>query len=95
MSDPASSDRGLSEFRFRVVISHQPEGEEAILDLADRLAAAECDDGHLGGHEEGIDIVFDRQATPRDEAMQSAVEQIERCGLVVKRIELDRESIAA
>ncbi|WP_145284097.1 hypothetical protein [Rosistilla oblonga] len=66
-----------------------------MLELADRLAAAGCDDGHLGGHSDGIEVVFDREAASRDEAMRSAIEQIEGCGLVVKRIELDREVLAA
>ncbi|MEX1224164.1 MAG: hypothetical protein WEA31_06405 [Pirellulales bacterium] len=85
----------MTTYRFRVVISHHVESEEEILDLADRLAAVGCDDGHLGGHVEGIEMVFDREAESRDEAMRSAVQQIEQCGLAVKRIELDREAIAA
>jgi hypothetical protein len=85
----------MTEYRFRVVINHQVNSDEEILELADKLAAAGCDDGHLGGHSEGIEVVFDREAASRDEAMQSAVEQVESCGLTVKRIELDRESIAA
>lgn len=85
----------MTEYRFRVVISHPIQSDQEILDLADKLAAAGCDDGHLGGHDEGLEIVFDREAESRDEAMRSAVEQIEKCGLVVIRIELDREAIAA
>lgn len=85
----------MTEYRFRAVISHQIQSDQEILDLADKLAAAGCDDGHLGGHDEGVEVVFDRRAESRDEAMRSAVEQIEKCGLVVKRIELDREAIAA
>ncbi|MEX0867882.1 MAG: hypothetical protein WD030_11030 [Pirellulales bacterium] len=85
----------MTTYRFRVVINHQVNDDQEILDLADRLAAAGCDDGHLGGHDEGIEMVFDRKAASRDDAMRSAIEQIEQCGLVVKRIELDREAIAA
>ncbi|QDV87849.1 hypothetical protein [Stieleria magnilauensis] len=84
----------MTEYRFRVVISHQVMTDQEILDLADNLAAAGCDDGHVGGHDEGIEIVFDRVAETRDEAMRSAVAQIEQCGLVVKRLELDRAAIA-
>lgn len=85
----------MTEYRFRVVISHQVRDDQESLDLAVRLAAAGCDDGHLGGYVEGIEMVFDRQASSRDDAMRSAVQQIEQCGLTVKRIELDREAIAA
>jgi len=85
----------MTEYRFRVVISLQIRSDKEILDLADKLAAAGCDDGHLGGHEEGVEVAFDREAASRDDAMRSAIEQIEQCGLVVKRIELDREAIAA
>ncbi len=85
----------MTEYRFRVVINHQVKTDLEILELADKLAAAGCDDGHLGGHSEGCEVVFDREADSRDKAMQSAIEQIERCGLEVKRIELDRDTIAA
>ncbi len=83
----------MTEYRFRVVINHQVVSDQQILDLADKLAAAGCDDGHLAGHDEGIEIVFDRESESRDEAMRSAVAQVERCGLTVKRVELDREAI--
>ena len=84
----------MTEYRFRVVINHQVISDEEILGLADKLAAAGCDDGHLAGHDEGIEVVFDRVANSRDEAKLSAVAQIEQCDLIVKRVELDREAIA-
>jgi len=84
----------MTEYRFRVVVNHQVTNDQEILELADKLAAAGCDDGHLAGHDEGIEVVFDREATSRDEAMRSAVSQIEQCGLVVIRVELDREAIS-
>lgn len=95
MNELQSSNGILTEYRFRVVIDHRVRNDDEILDLTDRLAAAGCDDGHLCGHKEGIEMAFDRVASSRDEAMQSAVRQIETCGLLVKRIELDRETIAA
>lgn len=85
----------MMEYRFRVVIDHQVATDDEILDLADKLATAGCDDGLLAGHVEGFEIIFDREADSRDEAMRSAVAQIEQCGLRVKRIELDREAIAS
>ncbi len=85
----------MKEYRFRVVINHRVSSDREILELADKLAAAGCDDGHLGGHSEGIEVVFDRESKSRDEAMWTAIEQVESCGLTVKRIELDREAIAA
>ena len=85
----------MKEYRFRIVVDHAVEGDQEILDLADKLATAGCDDGHLAGHDEGFEVVFDREAESRDDAMMSAVAQIEECGLRVKRVELDRESIAA
>jgi len=85
----------MKEYRFRVVIGHQSKSDDEILNLADKLAEAGCDDGHFGGHDEGCEVVFDRVAISRDEAMHSAVRQIESCGLTVKRVELDREAIVA
>ncbi len=85
----------MEQYSFRVVIAHQVDSNEAILELTDRLMAAGCDDGSLCGHAEGLEVIFDREATSRDEAMRSAVQQIESCGLTVKRVELDREAVAA
>lgn len=76
------------------MINYQVITDEEILDLADRLAIAGCDDGHLAGHDEGIEFVFDRAAVSRDEAMRSAIAQVEQCGLTVRRVELEREAIA-
>ena len=84
----------MTEYRFRVVVTKHLSGESEILDLADQLAEAGCDDGNLCGHDDGLEVVFDRLANSRDEAMRSAVQQIESCGLEVTRVELDRESIA-
>ncbi|MDB4767005.1 hypothetical protein OAG71_04890 [bacterium] len=84
----------MIEYRFQVVVRQQADSEQEILNLADKLAEAGCDDAHLAGHREGIEVVFDRQAKSRDEAMRTAVNQIEACGLAVARIELDREAIA-
>lgn len=84
----------MTECRFRLVINHQVTTDQEILDLADRLAAAGCDEGHLAGHDEGIEVVFDRAAVSRDEAMRSAIAQVEQCGLTVRRVELEREAIA-
>ena len=85
----------MSQYSFRVVISDKAANEAERLDLADRLAEAGCDDGSVGGHAEGSEILFDREAASRDEAMRSAIEQIESAGLSVKRVELDREAISA
>lgn len=84
----------MTEYRFRVVIDHRVATDREILELADKLAEAGCDVGHLAGHGEGIEVVFDREAESRDDAMRSAISQIEKCGLLVKRVELDREAIA-
>ncbi len=85
----------MKEYRFRVVIDHQITRDLEILELAEKLVAVGCDDGHFGGHVDGCEVVFDRVAESLDSAMQSAVRQIESCGLLVKRVELDRESIVA
>jgi len=85
----------MNRYNFRIVINRKATSEKEMLDLADRLAAAGCDDGSIGGHAEGSEIMFDREAGSRDEAMQSAIQQVESIGLVVKRVELDREAISA
>lgn len=86
----------MIEYSFRVVIAaQQVHSHDEMLNLTERLMAAGCDDGTVGGHDEGAEVVFDRVAESREDAMASAVRQIESCGLKVLRVELDRETIAA
>ena len=80
--------------QFSLIIDCKIESEEEILDIADTLGNAECLDGSVGGHSEGVEVVFNREADSLDEAIKSAIVAIEGVGYRVKRAEMARESIS-
>jgi hypothetical protein len=80
--------------RFSVIVSNNPQSEQEMLDLADALGNVGCLDSSLGGHEEGAELSFHREADSLDAAIKSAIADIERAGCQVKRVELAREAIS-
>jgi hypothetical protein len=79
--------------QFSVIVAYSPNGEDEILDVADALGEAGCLDGSVGGHPEGLEVAFNREAASLDEAIKSAVADVESAGFPVSRVELTRESI--
>ena len=80
--------------QFSVIIDHRPISNDNILDLADVLGNAKCLDASIGGHKEGAEVMFHREAESLDAAIKSAVAAIEGAGYRVKRIEMGRETIS-
>ena len=58
-------------------------------DQADRLFVAGCDDGTPVSCEGAAWIHFDREAASLEEAIRSAVAQVQSAGLTASKIELD------
>lgn len=79
--------------QFTVIIDFAPDGDEQILDVADALGNAGCLDASVGGHADGMEAVFNRDADSLDSAIKSAVAAIENAGFKVHRVELPRETI--
>jgi hypothetical protein len=84
----------MSAFRFSIIISAPQMTHGEILDATDALAGAGCDDASIGGHDEGMELLFERTAESLQSALCSAVNDVEQAGYVVARIELQREAIA-
>ena len=61
-------------------------------DQADALFAAGCDDGTPTSSNGVAWIHFDRQAPSLEEAIRSAVVQVQAAGLQVAKIQLDADS---
>jgi hypothetical protein len=80
--------------RFSVIVSDNPKSEQEMLDLADALGNEGCLDASVGGHEEGVELIFNREAVSFDKAIKSAVTEVESAGFRVKRVELAREAIS-
>lgn len=82
-------------YQFSVIVHLTPKDDDEFLDVADALGEAGCLDASLGGHDEGIEAIFEREATSLDEATRSAIVAIEGAGYRVIRVEMARESIMA
>jgi hypothetical protein len=82
------------QHQFRVILDEHPGDDDAILDVADRLGEAGCLDASVGGHVDGTEVDFHREADSLERAIKSAVTAIEGAGYRVLRVELERSSIA-
>ena len=81
-------------YQFSVIIDQTPSSNDEILDIADALGSAGCLDASIGGHNDGIEAMFNREADSLDAAMKSAIAAIEGAGFKVHRVELPREAIS-
>lgn len=79
--------------QFSIIVTGSPANEDEMLDVAEALGEAGCLDGSVGGHPEGLEVAFNREAASLDEAIKSAVLAVESAGFTVSRVELARESI--
>ncbi len=60
---------------------------------ADKLYAAGCDDASILTRDGVTRLQFDRQAANLDEALASAIQGVERAGLTVARVEIERHEV--
>lgn len=85
----------MIEYRFSVIVTTSELTHEEILDATDALADAGCTDASIRGHQEGIELMFDRVAASLQEAMTSAISDVESAGYEVSRVEMEREALRA
>ncbi len=76
----------MKVYEFDLVLKQTSEVTD---DEADRLFAAGCDDGTPAGSHNQVWIHFDREAASLEEAISSAVAQVQSAGLAVSKVELD------
>jgi hypothetical protein len=82
--DPVSI--GMKTYEFDVILKDTPEPTDQS---ADALFEAGCDDGTLASRDGTTWIHFDRESSSLEEAIRSAVTQVQFAGLVVFKVELD------
>jgi len=90
-------ERTMTEFRFRLIVSgpFSPEVTDTeLLDATDTLGAAGCDGAAVSVHTDGLELEFDREGPSLQDAIASAVRDVEGAGFRVESIELDREAVA-
>jgi hypothetical protein len=77
------------KYEFSLVLS----ATEVTDDDADKLYEAGCDDGSILTREGVTRVQFDREAASLDEALASAIQNVESAGLAVARVEIERHEV--
>ena len=76
----------MSKYEFTLVLA-QP--DELTEDLAEALFAAGCDDGSPASCNGIVSIDFHRESDSLENAIWSAIAQVNQAGCVAARVELD------
>ena len=77
------------KYEFSIILKAGDVSEEQ----ADELFAAGCDDGSILSRGEVTMIQFDRIAKNLDEALSSAIRDVEKAGFEVARVEIERSEV--
>lgn len=86
----------MTEYYFRLIISGPFPGglsDEELLDVTDALGEAECDDCSVNVHGQGLELEFDRMHNSLQDAITSAIRDVEKAGYVVESIQMDRNAL--
>lgn len=83
----------MSGYRFSVIVPMPQMSHDEILDATDAFGNAGCTDASIRGHTEGLELLFERNASSLDSAVSSAVSDVECAGYRVSRVEMEREAI--
>ena len=84
----------MSDYRFSLIVAMAPPSHDDILDMTDKLGAASGCDASLRGHADGLELLFERTADSLQNAIRTAIADVERAGFRVARVEMEREAIA-
>ena len=76
----------MRTYEFDIVLKNIPESTD---EHADALFDAGCEDGTLASRDGVTWVHFDREAASLEEAIRSAVNQIQSAGLAIAKVELD------
>ncbi len=83
----------MTDYRFSLIVPVQKMTHEQILNATDALGNAGCTDASIRGHVEGMELLFERAADSLQEAISSAIADVERAGYRVGKMEMEREAI--
>jgi hypothetical protein len=84
----------MSGYRFSLIVPSPPMRHDEILNVTDALGDTGCTDASIRGHANGMELLFQRMADSLQAAIASVISDVERTGLRVARVEMERESIA-
>ena len=77
------------KYEFSLILTQPDVTDEE----ADKLYEAGCDDCSILTRGGVTRIQFDRQAANLDAALASAIESVERAGMGVSRVEIERDEV--
>ena len=83
----------MPDYRFSVIVATASMTHDEILDATDALGNAGCTDASIRGHADGMELLFERAAGSLQEAISSAISDVECAGYRVSKIEMEREAI--
>jgi len=86
----------MTEYHFRLILGGPFTGQlsdEELLAATDALGEAGCDDCSISVHGQGLELEFDREHQSLQEAIASAIHDVERAGYVVESIQMDRDAV--
>ncbi len=78
----------VMKYEFSLILTADVTDEEA-----DKLYEAGCDDGSILSRDGVTTVQFDRHAGTLDEALASAICDVESVGFDVARVEIDRHEV--
>ena len=81
----------MSKYEFTLVLAQPGELTE---DLAEALFVAGCDDGSPGSCNGVVSIDFHRESDSLENAIRSAIAQVNQAGCVAARVELDASPLS-
>jgi hypothetical protein len=86
----------MTEYHFRLILSgpftaQLSDGE--LLDVTDALGEVGCNDCSISVHGQGLELEFDRVQQSLQEAIASAIHDVERAGYVVESVQMDRDAV--
>ena len=70
----------MTDYRFSVIVPARTLTDDEILKACDALGAAGCTDASVRGHAQGMELLFDRESKSLEDAIHSAVADVERAG---------------
>ena len=86
----------MTEYHFHLILNGPfPEqlSDDELLDVTDALGKAGCDDCSISVHGRGLELEFDRAHQSLQEAIASAIHDVETAGYVVESIQMDRNAV--
>ncbi len=76
----------MTEYSFKVILGDVEEIDDAMIEA---LYEAGCDDGSPWSSEGTAAVDFDRQSTSLEQAIRSAIADVQKAGYRVARVEIE------